>query len=533
MRFPRSSGVLLHPTSLPGNYGIGELGAEAFAFVDWLASAGQSLWQVLPLGPTGYGDSPYQSFSSFAGNPLLISLDALVADGYLSRDDVAAAPNFPSGNVDYGRVITWKNKLLRRAAPSFKHSQRAGHRVEFQRFANANASWLDDYALFAALKHHFSGAMWSAWPEPIRKRDMKAVATLHETRLQDDVLHVKFLQWQFFRQWHMLKQHAHALGIRIVGDIPIFVAYDSADVWAHPELFYLDADGKPTVVAGVPPDYFSQTGQLWGNPLYRWDVLAQHDYDWWIERVRFALQTVDVVRMDHFRGFEAYWEIPATETTAIHGRWVPGPGRAPFDAIVETFHGTSLPIIAEDLGVITPEVVALRERFGFPGMKILQFAFGLGADNPLPHSFERHCVAYTGTHDNDTAIGWFKSANNDARAHALAYMGTDGSDFAWDLIRLGAMSVADTFIAPMQDLLSLGSEARMNFPSKPSGNWQWRMSADALTPRLAERLKKVTVAYGRDSEKRIEQKNIGKKEGITFDMVEPFASSVPPRNASD
>jgi len=514
MRFPRLSGVLLHPTSLPGPHGIGELGTEAVAFVDWLASAGQSLWQVLPLGPTGYGDSPYQSFSSFAGNPLLINLDALVDDGYLSKDDLADAPDSSTDRVDYGPLIIWKNELLRRAAQSFKQSQRAGHRDEFHRFSDANASWLDDYALFAALKDHFNGAVWSAWPAEIARAHVGAkhaspAVAKWSNELGDEVLHIKFLQWQFFRQWHALKQHGNDLGIRIIGDIPIFVAYDSADVWAHPELFYLDEQGKPTAVAGVPPDYFSQTGQLWGNPLYRWDVLAKQNFEWWIERVRAALTMVDIVRMDHFRGFEAYWEVPADATTAINGRWVPGPGHALFDAIrnalvgakhsaaVPLWDASSLPIIAEDLGVITPEVVALRERFGFPGMKILQFAFGRGADNPLPHTFERNCVAYTGTHDNDTAMGWFASASEDARQPALDYIGSDGHDFAWDLIRLGSMSVADTFIAPMQDLLSLGSEARMNFPSKPSGNWQWRMKDDALTPELAERLKKMTVVYGR------------------------------------
>jgi 4-alpha-glucanotransferase len=348
--------------------------------------------------------------------------------------------------------------------------------------------------------------VWSDWPEAIRRRDLAALARQHVASLQDDVLRVKFVQWQFFRQWHALKELANGLGIRVIGDIPIFVAYDSADVWAHPELFDLDAAGKPATMAGVPPDYFSRTGQLWGNPLYRWDVLAGRDFDWWIERVRAALQTVDIVRIDHFRGFEAYWEVPASAPTAETGRWVKGPGRALFEAMKEALTPDpspsggegSLPIIAEDLGFITPEVRALREAFDLPGMKIIQFAFSSDADDPfLPHNYPRDCVVYTGTHDNDTAVGWFQTAGAEERRAALTYLGTDGSDFAWDLIRLGSMSVAETFIAPAQDLLSLGGEARMNFPSKPSGNWQWRLEAGALTPEVAERLRVITEAYGR------------------------------------
>ena len=502
----RSSGILLHPTSLPGAAGIGDLGPSAHNFVDWLASAGQALWQVLPLGPTGYGDSPYQSFSSFAGNPLLISIDLLLADGYLSGADIVQTPAGAANQIDFGSVIPWKNALLHKAAASFAQAQRPGHRAEFHEFCDANAGWLDDYALFAAAKEYFGGAVWNTWPEGLAQRKQAAIDRWSET-LSEDILRVKFQQWYFFRLWRDLKKHANTQGIRIIGDIPIFVAYDSADVWAHPEQFSLDKQGNPTVVAGVPPDYFSATGQLWGNPLYRWDVMAARGFDWWIERVRATLSTVDIVRIDHFRGFEAYWEVPAGEPTAIHGSWVPGPGEALFDALVKAqciapspYANTGLgPIIAEDLGVITPPVVALRERYSLPGMKILQFAFGPGADNPLPHTFERNSVVYTGTHDNDTAQGWFASASPQARQHALDYMGRDGSDFAWDLIRLGSMSVANTFIAPMQDLLSLGSGARMNFPSKPSGNWGWRMAADATTPELAERLRRLSEVYGRVS----------------------------------
>ena len=537
----RFSGVLLHPTSLPGAYGIGELGVEAHAFVDWLASAGQSIWQMLPLGPTGYGDSPYQSFSSFAGNPLLISLDALADSGYLSGSDLAGAgtqtphtssmtrppaprsergsahpvvggsaathvtgaqepadmaSTFPTRTVDFGRVIPWKTDLLRRAAAAFQAASQPQSRAEFDTFCAEQSDWLDDYALFAALKEQFRAAVWNRWPQEIARRAPAALETWR--KMLDAGIHErKFEQWQFFRQWRALKAHANARGVRMFGDVPIFVAHDSADVWSHPEQFYLDDAGNPTAVAGVPPDYFSATGQLWGNPLYRWDVMAGRGFDWWIERMRRMLVNVDMVRMDHFRGFEAYWEVPAGAQTAATGRWVPGPGSALFDAIVAALPGAAQQIVAEDLGVITPPVVALRERYGFPGMKILQFAFGVGADNPLPHTFERNSVAYTGTHDNDTAVGWFANASPEAGRHALDYMGTDGSDFPWDLIRLASMSVARDFIVPMQDLLSLGSESRMNFPSTASGNWGWRMVEGEATPELAGRLRKITEVYGR------------------------------------
>ncbi len=524
MRFPRSSGVLLHPTSFPGRYGIGEIGQTAYAFVDWLASAAQQLWQIMPLGPTGYGDSPYQSFSAFAGNPLLLSLDTLAADGYLPATELHTLPNFPAERVDYGDVIQWKIPLLHRSAAAFKQSPLAGHREEFERFCLENKRWLDDFALFVALKDHFKGAVWNTWPAELVRRDPKAIAEWHK-KLSDAVAIAKFLQWQFFRQWRALKSHANELGIRIIGDIPIFVAYDSADVWANPDLFYLDEQGNPTVVAGVPPDYFSATGQLWGNPLYRWDVMAERGFDWWIERMRASLTSVDVMRIDHFRGFDAYWEVLAGSETAEKGKWVPGPKGAFFDALhtalgdpsasLRTGPSTtfilskaegpraSLPIIAEDLGIITPEVEALRDAYALPGMKVLLFAFGGDADNVyLPHNYERHCVVYTGTHDNDTAMGWLASASDEERHHARTYLGTDGHDFAWDLIRLGQSSVADTFIAPMQDLLSLGSEARMNFPGRATGNWTWRVPNDVVNEALAERLRMLTETYGRYRVKR-------------------------------
>jgi 4-alpha-glucanotransferase len=495
MRFPRSAGILLHPTALPNPHGIGELDQAAYDFVDWLARAGQTVWQVMPLGPTGYGDSPYQSFSAFAGNPLLISLDALVGDGDLQASDLADVPAFPTERVDYGWVIQWKLPLLRQAALWFKVSSSPARRDEFHRFCDEQASWLDDYALFAALKHHFNGAVWNTWPSDIALRKPEALREWHK-QLGDEALVIKYAQWQFFRQWHALKAYANQRGIKIIGDVPIFVAYDSADVWAHPELFQLDKHGKPTVVAGVPPDYFSQTGQLWGNPLYRWEVLAKQGYAWWIDRVRATLHTVDIIRLDHFRGFEAYWEVPANAQTAEKGRWVKGPGRTVFDALHKALG--ELPIIAEDLGVITPAVRALRDACGFPGMRVLQFAFSSNATDPfLPHNYTSQCVVYTGTHDNDTAMGWLAHAKPYERKAALAYLGTAGADFAWDLMRLAHMSVADTCIVPLQDVLSLGSEARMNFPSTASGNWQWRMRADALAPERAARLRALSIMYGR------------------------------------
>ncbi len=507
MTSARRSGILLHPTSLPGRYGIGDLGSEAYRFVDFLLDTGQRLWQVLPLGPTGYGDSPYQCFSAFAGNPLLISLEKLVEEGALSPADVEDVPSFPAHEVDYGWVIHWKIPLLRKAAADFRERAEPSARDEFHAFCQEQAPWLEDYALFMALKDAHGGATWTTWEPDIARRQPEAVRRWREQ--QSAAIHAhKYVQFQFFRQWWALKTHCNAHGIQIIGDIPIFVAHDSADVWAHPEMFHLDEDGSPTVVAGVPPDYFSATGQLWGNPLYRWDVLAQSGYAWWIERFRTTLTTVDIVRLDHFRGFESYWEVPGGETTAINGRWVPGPGAALFEALRQALG--HLPIIAEDLGVITPEVEALRDQFGLPGMRILQFAFGTDpkARDFRPFSYPRHCVVYTGTHDNDTVVGWFtsegsgnttRSAEDIAaeRALVLKYLGTDGHEIHWDMIRLALSSVANTAIIPLQDVLGLGSEARMNIPSRPSGNWKWRFTPDVLTDDVRQRLWEMTDVYGR------------------------------------
>ncbi len=493
MRLTRASGILLHPTSLPGPYGIGSMGAPARAWLDFLAKARQRYWQVLPLGPTGYGDSPYQCFSAFAGNPLLIDLEDLVAQGWLSHD-VLTSISFPEERVDYGAVIPFKRTCLHLAYEGFRARADSGTRAAFDAFCREESHWLEDFALFMALKEHF-GQAWYEWPEDIRLR--RGHALKHYSELLADSVHEHcFIQWTFFRQWDELKRYAHERGISIIGDIPIFVAYDSADVWARPDLFYLDEQARPTVVAGVPPDYFSPTGQLWGNPLYRWDVLAQEGYRWWIERFRAVLRLVDWVRLDHFRGFEAYWEIPAGMPTAEVGRWVKGPGDDLFRAVQEALG--SVPVIAEDLGFITPEVEALRERWGFPGMKVLQFAFS-GPDNPyLPHNYDgSNWVVYTGTHDNDTTVGWFRSLDAKTQGFVLAYLARDGQDIAWDMLRLAWQSVAVLAIAPMQDVLRLGSEARMNTPGRAGGNWAWRVRADALTDELAAALAEMTYTYGR------------------------------------
>ncbi|MGB7872838.1 MAG: 4-alpha-glucanotransferase [Anaerolineales bacterium] len=501
MKFERASGVLLHPTSLPGPYGIGDLGPSAFRFIDWLADSGCKLWQILPLGPTGYGDSPYQCFSAFAGNPYLISPDYLLRDDFLHPDDLIEVPDFSDDSVDYGRIIPWKLNLLERAFIRFKSAPKPV-RQEYDRFCAENVSWLPDYALFMALKEANGGGAWGEWPEPLRKRDSDALTEAGK-RLADAVERFTFYQFVFFRQWSAVREHAHQRGMQIIGDIPIFVAYDSADVWANPELFYLDEAGQPSVVAGVPPDYFSETGQLWGNPLYRWNVLKGREYDWWIARFRAILAQVDTIRLDHFRGFAGYWEIPAGSKTAESGRWVPGPGEEFLLTVKSalgddsTAVGADLPIIAEDLGEITPDVIELRDQFNLPGMKILQFAFS-GPDNEfLPHNYPDHCVTYTGTHDNDTARGWYESAPEYERDYARRYLDTDGRGFAWELMRAGWASVAVYAIAPMQDLLGLGTEARMNFPSKLGGNWSWRLSEDELNQELQDRLRELNYLYRR------------------------------------
>ncbi|MDT7541578.1 MAG: 4-alpha-glucanotransferase [Acidobacteriota bacterium] len=511
MGFPRASGILLHPTSLPGRYGIGDLGAEARAFADFLAEAGQTLWQVLPLGPTGYGDSPYQCFSSLAGNSLLVSPDLLVEDGLLERHDLEDAPRFSVDRVEFGEVIKFKHRLLRRACENFKRTAPVALRAEFATFRKNESAWLEDYALFRALKDERGGASWNAWDREIARREANALKAACE-RLREETNAHEFYQFLFFRQWAALKDYCRAKRIKIIGDIPVFVAYDSADVWVNRTLFKLNEDGSPRVMAGVPPDYFSATGQLWGNPLYDWERKQQEVVAWWIERIRATLRLVDVVRMDHFRGFAASWEIPAGDETAVHGRWIESPGRELFAAIRRELG--ELPIIAEDLGVITPDVDALRDEFGFPGMRILQFAFGSDAESrDLPHNYRANVVVYTGTHDNDTTVGWFNSvtghdSTRDAaqvereRKYCLDYLDTDGAEINWDFIRAALASVADTSIIPLQDVLGLDGRARMNLPASTAGNWSWRFERGSLTQDVSARLRELTELYGRKSKAR-------------------------------
>jgi 4-alpha-glucanotransferase len=504
VKLERSAGLLLHPTSLPGRFGIGEINGMAYQWVDTLVSAQQTVWQVLPLGPTGYGDSPYQTFSAFAGNPLLIDLTRLAHEGYVAPEALEEAPVFPEERVDFGPVIIWKKPLLLGAYQQFTAHADPAEAADFDSFcAEHDGIWLQDYAFFMALKEHFHGEAWGTWPRELRRREPAALAMWGEQLVPAIMAH-KFVQYQFFKQWGELKRYANEHGVLIFGDIPIYVSYDSADVWAHQLLFHLDEDGHPTVAAGVPPDYFSLTGQLWGNPLYHWDVMAAQDYQWWIERVRITLHQVDMVRFDHFRGFEAYWEVPAGEETAVHGRWVKGPGAALFEVLFNALgdpsagSGRGVPIIAEDLGVITPEVEALRDGFGFPGMRILQFAFEGDATNPyLPHNYERNCVVYTGSHDNDTTRGWFASAPEPEQAFCINYLSYTPDDMAWALMRLAASSVAALAIFPVQDVLSLGSEARMNMPSQAAGNWAWRLPANALSDDHIARLAELAETYGR------------------------------------
>jgi 4-alpha-glucanotransferase len=510
MRFPRSSGILLHPTSLPGPFGIGDLGPQAYEFADFLVTGGQSLWQILPLGPTGYGESPYACYSAFAGNTLLISPEILLTEGLLDRSDFPVASSEPTERVEFQRVHESKNNLLRKAYARYKQTTDTNLRSAFETFAQRYADWLDDYALFRALKDAHGGVAWNDWEPALVHRTPAALERARE-QLEEEVEAQMFYQFLFFRQWFELKNYCNERGISLVGDLPIFVAHDSADVWTNPEQFKLAKNGNPLVVAGVPPDYFSTTGQLWGNPLYNWDRMLEDGFKWWIKRVEATLNVVDIVRVDHFRGFSACWEIPGGDKTAEHGRWVEAPGRELFTAIRKALG--ELPIIAEDLGVITPDVVALREAFGFPGMRILQFAFGSDTKNiDLPHNYEQNIVAYTGTHDNDTTVGWFSSVAGEGstrtakqiereREFCLEYLKTDGKEIHWDFIRALLASVANTAIVPLQDLLGLGTEARMNLPNTTAGNWTWRFKSNALTSEIAARLRKLTEVYGRAEEK--------------------------------
>ncbi|HTY10638.1 MAG TPA: 4-alpha-glucanotransferase [Bacteroidota bacterium] len=502
MRFPRSSGVLLHPTSLPGPHGSGDFGPAAYHFIDWLVVAGQKLWQILPLGPVGLGNSPYMGLSAFAGNPLLIDLSELEHKGWIRGEDLSAANSFTTTHVDFGKVIPFRTKMLHLASKNFFTHSSPGDKAEFEAFVQQSKSWLDDYALFMALKSENDGREWCEWGHDIAQRKPTALEKAR-VELSEEVKFWKFTQWCFSRQWTALKKYANEKGIQIVGDIPIFTAFQSADVWSHPELFSLDENLRPTVVAGVPPDYFSATGQRWGNPLYRWDVMERDGFAWWIDRIKNTLALVDIVRIDHFRGFAAYWEIPAEEKTAVHGRWIDGPKEQLFDTVLLKLG--KLPIIAEDLGLMTDDVIALRDRFNFPGMKVLQFAFAGDPKNSfLPHNYSPNVVVYTGTHDNDTTIGWFKSATEREQAFAKKYIGTEGKEIHWDLIRLASQSVADMAIYPMQDVLGLGAEARMNLPGKASGYWEWRFTWDQVVPAHASRLYELTALYKRCPPERLE-----------------------------
>ncbi|HSQ23269.1 MAG TPA: 4-alpha-glucanotransferase [Pyrinomonadaceae bacterium] len=514
MTFPRASGILLHPTSLPGRFGIGDLGDEAYAFADFLAASSQGLWQVLPLGPTGYGDSPYACYSAFAGNTLLISPERLFAEGWLSPDDVDEI-SLVTNRVDFAHAHESKDKVLRKAYQNYRRTTDTELRRKFELFCEQNHSWLEDYALFRALKTAHNGAAWHEWESSLRRREDFARRQAREP-LHDEIEAHKFFQFLFFRQWFALKAYCNERRIKIIGDVPIFVAQDSADVWTGPEQFKLDDEGIPTVVAGVPPDYFSATGQFWGNPLYDWDRMLADGFKWWIERVRATLQMVDIVRIDHFRGFAACWEIPRGDKTAERGRWVEAPGRELFTAIVNALG--ELPIIAEDLGVITPDVEKLRDDFGFPGMRVLQFAFGGDADAvDLPHNYHQNIAAYTGTHDNDTTVGWFHSAAgpdstrteteiDSEREFCKKYLQTGGREIHWDFIRAVLASVANTAIIPLQDVLGVGSEGRMNLPNSTEGNWSWRFAAGALTDGHAQRLRELSETYGRTE--RPEEKDI-------------------------
>lgn len=492
MSSSRTSGILLHPTSLPGRYGIGEIGPEAYRFVDFLVTTGQQIWQILPLGPTGHGNSPYHCYSSIAGNPLLISLELLRDRHLLEPSDLDNLPDFPGDRVDFEQLIPLKTKLLEKAADNFQASASEEDRQAYDQFCQDAAFWLDDYAFFMALKKAHNGVSWSEWDGAIARREPAAMAEWH-AKLSLEISHYKYKQFEFHRQWSALKQYANEKGIEIIGDIPIYVAHDSVDVWANPENFMIDPETlMPSEMAGVPPDYFSATGQLWGNPTYHWENLEATGFQWWLMRLRAILDYVDWIRIDHFRGFQAYWAVPEGETTAINGDWVEAPGEKFFKTVEKELG--SLPILAEDLGLITPEVEQLRDQFGFPGMRILQFAFGSDSKNLyLPFNLPRNCIVYTGTHDNDTTVGWFNQLPDWERDRLQMFLGCfSPQGVHWDLIRVAMMSVADRAIIPMQDIFGLDTEARMNIPGLAEGNWAWRYSSEWITDEVCHWLRELT-----------------------------------------
>jgi len=493
----RKAGILLHITSLPSKYGIGDLGSNAYKFVDFLEASGQKLWQILPIGPTGYGDSPYSCFSAFAGNHLFVSPELLLKDGLLNENDLSDIPEFNTTKTEFNKVKEFKNKLFKKAFERFT-SEGSKFKDSFDTFCYENAFWLDDYAFYMSLKSSHNGDEWSKWEEELAKRDLDVLKTWSDN-LKEEISFHKFVQFLFTDQWYKLKLYANNKDIKLVGDVPIFIAYDSSDLWGNKELFTIDENGKAISVAGVPPDYFSPTGQLWGNPLYKWKEMEKNNFNWWVKRVRHQLKYIDILRIDHFRGFDAYWEIPGGAPTAEKGRWVKGPGEKLFNKLKEELG--ELPIIAEDLGVITKSVNKLRDKFNFPGMNILQFAFGDGMETRfLPHNFKKNSVVYTGTHDNDTTRGYFeKEKNNDNNiySHAQEYLNYFGDNLTFELIRTAYSSSADIVIIPMQDVLNLGSEARMNFPGTLGGNWEWRFTWEQIDENLASKYKRLTVLYER------------------------------------
>ncbi len=495
--FQRSSGLLLHPTSLPSAFGIGDLGPAASDFIRFLSEAGQSLWQVCPLGPTGYGDSPYQCFSARAGNTNLISLELLIRDGLLCEEDVASVRR-PVTAIDFGWISHVRRPILQKSFSRFKRD--SSIRPLFLDFCTENASWLEPYVEFMVLKEVYGGAPWFEWREQHKYANPEALEVLRNDRENDLEFH-RFLQFQFFTQWRELKAFAGENGISIIGDMPIFLSLDSVEAWRSPRIFRFSGDLVPEVVAGVPPDYFSATGQLWGNPVYDWKYLEQTGFDWWIDQLRFQLELYDMLRIDHFRGFSAYWAVPFGEKTAVHGRWVAAPGKKLFDAVFRQLG--AIPVIAEDLGVITADVRKLIERAGFPGMKILQFAFDSSEENDYqPHTFDSRSVVYTGTHDNDTVVGWFAEANTADRKTAQEYLNSDGTEIHWDFIRAAFSSVSVMAIIPVQDVLGLDGTARMNRPGTSGNNWRWRLRPGGLTPSHARRLRRLSALYGRLRETR-------------------------------
>jgi len=491
----RGSGILLHPTSLPGPSGSGDFGPNAYRFVDWLASTGQSYWQVLPLGEIGPGNSPYMSSSAFAGGILFIDLGELVFHGWLSEADLAEHPEFDAGHVNYNMMQPFRIERLRLAATHFFENLQDDMLRDYTVFCNAEKQWLDDYALFMTIAGKENWKDWNGWPSGLVRREPQALREVQDS-CAGEIGFWKFCQWCFARQWSKLRSYANKQGVHIIGDVPIFVAYQSADVWSHQELFELNEKGLPIVVAGVPPDYFSDTGQLWGNPLYRWEAHEKTGYAWWIARLRHALQLSDMVRIDHFRGFAAHWEIPADAPNAIPGRWVAGPGEKLFESFVRNF--PHLPIIAEDLGVITPDVVELRDKFNLPGMRVLQFAFGEDENNHfLPHHYVLNSIAYTGTHDNNTSIGWWDSVPGHVKDFARNYLKSNGEAVHWDMMRALSASVANIVIFPLQDVLGLSGEYRMNFPGKPDGNWAWRFNWNQVQPEQTRALAEMSAANNR------------------------------------